>query len=144
MKAWHRNKPHLRNERGQGLVEFALAIVLISLVGVISLALLGPSINKLYCKVIFQFGQFPDVCLDEGADIVALRTADYKSDKQTLHFDVTSNGTAEPGTTMTASPGGPMEMRKGHYHISLFLTGCPCEVTATSSQGGSLTVTVGP
>jgi len=87
------------SEGGQGLVEYALILVLVALVVIVVLSLLGPS---------------------------------------------TSDGVYDPSVTLTASPGGVMGQAGNHYCLNYSLTGCPCAVTVTSSEGGSATVTVGP
>ena len=76
--------------------------------------------------------------------IVAITRADYDSGLQTLHLDATSDGVYDPAVTLTASPGGIMVQAGSHYHLNYSLTGCPCLVTVTSSEGDSGTVTVGP
>lgn len=41
-----------RNERGQGLVEYALIIVFVALVVIVVLAIMGPAIGKAFSTVI--------------------------------------------------------------------------------------------
>lgn len=40
-----------RNERGQGLVEYALIIALVAIVVIAALALLGPSISSIFTRI---------------------------------------------------------------------------------------------
>ena len=42
---------NLRNEQGQGLVEYALVLVLISIVVIAILALLGPQIGVVFSRI---------------------------------------------------------------------------------------------
>jgi len=131
-------------ERGQGLVEYALILVLIAVVVIAVLSLLGPSIQGVFCQIVAQLGgNAPAEC---QTDTVAITRSDYNSDDQELHLDATSDGSYDPTVTLTASPGGVMEERGGgdHYHIRFNLSGCPCTVTVTSSEGGVASVTVGP
>ncbi len=127
-------------EGGQGLVEYALILVLVALVVIVVLSLLGPSIGNVFSNVVDELNM-----LGGGNNyIVAITTADYDSGLQMLHLDATSDGVYDPGVTLTASPGGVMVQAGNHYHLNYSLTGCPCLVTVTSSEGDSGTVTVGP
>jgi len=130
------------DERGQALIEYALILVLVSVVVLISLAVLGPRIQAVYCQVIISLrAEPPDVC---ETDTVVITRADYNSGNQELHLDATSNGGYNPQAVLSASPGGVMEAKSDHYHLKYTLTGCPCIVTVTSTGGGSASVTVGP
>jgi pilus assembly protein Flp/PilA len=42
----------LRKERGQGLVEYALIMVMVALAVIVILALLGPAIGNIYSNLI--------------------------------------------------------------------------------------------
>jgi pilus assembly protein Flp/PilA len=41
-----------RNENGQGLVEYALIMVMVALVVIVSLAVLGPAIGNIFSNII--------------------------------------------------------------------------------------------
>jgi len=128
------------SEMGQGLVEYALILVLVALVVIVVLSLLGPSIGNVFSNVIDEINM-----LGGGNNyVVAITRADYDSGLQMLHLDATSDGIYDPGVTLTASPGGVMVQAGNHYHLNYSLTGCPCSVTVTSSDGDSAIVTVGP
>jgi len=128
------------SESGQGLVEYALILVLVALVVIVVLSLLGPSIGNVFSNVVDKLN-----ILGGGNNyIVAITRADYNSGLQTLHLDATSDGVYDPAVTLTASPGGVMGQAGNHYCLNYSLMGCPCLVTVTSSEGGSATVTVGP
>ena len=45
----------MQNEEGQGLVEYALILVLISVVCVIALGILGVSVNSVFTAINAQF-----------------------------------------------------------------------------------------
>jgi len=130
-------------ERGQGLVEYALILVLVAVTVIAVLNLTGPSIRGVYCQIIGNLGgDASEVC---QADEIFITRADYNSGSGDLHLDATSDGGYDPDVTLIATPGGVMEERGGdHYHAQLTLSGCPCTVTVTSSQGGAASVTVGP
>ncbi len=128
------------SEGGQGLVEYALILVLVALVVIVVLSLLGPSIGNVFSNIVDDLNM-----LGGGNNyLVAITRADYDTGSQTLHLDATSDGVYDPSVTLTASPGGVMVQAGAHYCLNYSLTGCPCAVTVTSSEGGSATVTVGP
>ncbi len=128
------------SEGGQGLVEYSLILVLVAIVVIIALALLGPSIGNVFSQVVDELNMLSG----ENNDVVVITRADYDSGSQTLHLDATSDGVYDPSVTLTASPGGVMGQAGNHYCLNYSLTGCPCAVTVTSSEGDSATVTVGP
>jgi pilus assembly protein Flp/PilA len=43
-----------RSEKGQGLVEYALILVLVAVVVIVILALLGPTIGNIFSNIISQ------------------------------------------------------------------------------------------
>jgi len=121
-------------QEGQGLVEYALLLVLVSVVVLGILMVLGPTVGNVFTDVINALG---------GGSNITITKANY--DDGTVHLDATVDGGYDPSVTLTASPGGVMEARKDHYHrIVRNLSGCPCTITVTSSAGGSATVRVGP
>ena len=128
------------SERGQGLVEYSLILVLVAIVVIVVLSILGPSIGNVFSNIVDDLN-----ALGGGNnDVVVITRADYDSGSQTLHLDATSDGVYDPGVTLTASPGGVMGQAGNHYCLNYSLTGCPCAVSITSSEGGSATVMVGP
>jgi len=137
----NRRKATLLEENGQGLSEYGLILSLVAIVVIIALALVGTSVRNIYCQVI---GQFPGTESPCAVDVVVITRATYDPDSQELHIDATSDGDYDPSVTLTVSPGGLMEARSHHYHLEYFLPGCPCEVTVTSSSGGSATVAINP
>jgi len=42
----------LENQKGQGLVEYALIIVLVAIIVIVILALLGPAVGKMFSDII--------------------------------------------------------------------------------------------
>ena len=44
--------PYIRRERGQGLVEYALILVLVALVVIVILAIIGPAIGNVFSQVV--------------------------------------------------------------------------------------------
>jgi len=143
------NSENRRSEAGTGLVDYALIIALVGVVGIAVMAVIGPSISNIYCEVLAPLGVTCDASgedddeVDEVLDVAITRT-DYASGTQELHLDATYGGDYDPSVTMTASPGGVMEARAHHYHLVFTLTDYPCEVTVTSSEGSSASMWVGP
>jgi pilus assembly protein Flp/PilA len=134
-----------RSDSGQGLVEYALILVLVGVVTILVLSLTGSSISNIYCDLVNTMGGECDS--GSESDVVVIYRADYNSPAQSLHMDATSDGCYDPSVILTASPGGVMQERSGgcgHYHLDYSLPGCPCTVTITSSEGGTASVTVGP
>lgn len=136
------------SENGQGLVEYALILVLVSVVVLAVLLISGPTIGNVFTEVVNTIenpGGDVDVDGDDEDenDVVAITRADYSSGN--VHLDATSDGVWNAGVTLTASPGGVMGGPNGggggHYHLNISVT-CPCTVTVTSSEGGSSTVNV--
>lgn len=62
----------LPDERGQGLVEYALIMVLVAIVIIIILGVFGDSVREIYCDITraldpsFNVG-IPDICEEEEA-----------------------------------------------------------------------------
>ena len=140
----HRALP-LPKEHGQGLLEYALILSLVAVLVIVALAVVGTSIEAAYCQIISQFPGSENHCSVDSVDVVVITRADYNdTEPPKLHIDATSDGDYHPDVTLTASPGGVMDARAHHYHLDFTLSGCPCEVTITSSEGGSASVTVGP
>jgi pilus assembly protein Flp/PilA len=129
-------------EEGQGLVEYALILVLVAIVVIAILLILGPIVGNVFSNIIDQLGFTPFMPGGSGSDVVVITRADCNSGTQELHLDATSDGDYDPSVTLTASPGGVMEAKADHYCLKYTLTGCSGTVTVTSSKGGSATVTV--
>jgi Flp pilus assembly pilin Flp len=49
-------------ERGQGLVEYALILVLVATVVIVGLSLVGTSVQDVYCQVVAGLGSSSDQC----------------------------------------------------------------------------------
>jgi pilus assembly protein Flp/PilA len=127
------------DSRGQGLIEYALVLTLVSIVVMITLILLGSTVGNIFSQVTASLG-----VAETGSSMVIITRSDYDSDEERLHLDATVGGDYYPTVALTTSPGGVMEERDHHYHRAISLTGCPCTVTVTSSTGGTASVTVGP
>jgi pilus assembly protein Flp/PilA len=147
-KRYYSNK--IQSENGQGLVEYALILVLVSMVVIFVLTETGLTVSNVYCAITNALGGACDSGFAGGDDeleeddVIAITNISYNSLTHELHLDAISNGGWDPGVTLVASPGGIMVRKTEHYHALFILTGCPCTVTITSSGGGSSSTTVGP
>lgn len=54
------------SEKGQGLVEYALILVLVSVVVIVVLALVGPAISDVFCEINTKLGGTCEGGLDDG------------------------------------------------------------------------------
>lgn len=143
---WTRlRKLQLVKEDGQGLIEYALILVLVAVVVIAILLVMGPTVGNVFSNIVRNLERTGiSIELPGGGDTVVITKADYNSGDQKLKLRATSDGGADPGITLTASPGGVMERESTYYKLEFNLSGCPCNVTVTSSGGGSDSVTVGP
>ncbi len=131
------NKLRVREE-GQGLVEYALILVLVAIVVIAVLLTLGPQVGKVFSQVVCTLGV-------ESCDVVTFKRSKYENGG--IHVDAFSDGTATSSVSLTASPGGLMTVQNTadpHYHIQFAASCSSCEVTVTvtSSRGGSASVKV--
>lgn len=53
-------------QRGQGLVEYALILVLVGIVVIGVLSVTGKSISGVFCTVVSHLGDVPDACVAEA------------------------------------------------------------------------------
>lgn len=129
------NKDQEQREKGQGLTEYALILVLVSLATVAIMSLLGPSIRDLFAEVNASLaGVTPDQ--------LVITQADYNPHSEMLRLRATVNGGVDPNISLTASPGGNMQRGDDFYHLNVPNMNCPCTITITSSGGGSVTASV--
>ncbi|MCA9986488.1 MAG: hypothetical protein KDE59_19400 [Anaerolineales bacterium] len=129
------NKDQEQREQGQGLTEYALILVLVSLAAVAIMSLLGPSIRDLFAEVNASLaGVTPDQ--------LVITQADYNPSSNMLRLRATVNGGVDENISLTATPGGAMHLGDDFYHLNVPDAGCPCTITITSSGGGSVTASV--
>jgi Flp pilus assembly pilin Flp len=124
-------------EHAQGLVEYALILILAAIIVIGALAVVGSSIEAAYCEIVGLFPGSENPC---GLDVVVITWADYVDGM--LHIDATSDGGYNSDVTLTVSSGGVMVKKADHYHAHYALE-VPAVVVVTSSAGGSASVTVG-
>jgi pilus assembly protein Flp/PilA len=151
LKGFKKPKVPPRTHEGQGLAEYALILTLVAMVAIFALAIVGPAVGNVFSNIVTSIDRTSSGDGGGGGggsvDVVEIIEASYNPSTDRLHLDATSNGGADPGTTLTATPGGVMVMGTNpfpHYHllVTIELTGCPCQITVTSSLGGVASVMV--
>lgn len=139
-------KEHHR-QSGQGLVEYALILVMVAVVVIVILTQLGPGIGNIFCKIVNELDEEQSpICVGGASDVVTLFKTPKDEGGDRWHIDVTSktDGIFNEGAILTISPPGEtMKEKDDHYHFNDDISGCPCTVTITSSLGGSMTITIG-
>src|SRR3990172_1470081 len=92
---------HPPDERGQGLVEYALIMVLVAVVVIAILVVLGPGTRNVFCQITASL----DADVSGVCDVVTISHATYSGNGTAL-LKATYNGGYDPAVTLTASPGG--------------------------------------
>ena len=124
-------------EQGQALVEYALIMVLVSLVATITLSLVGPALKDVFCDIVLTIQPGgTDEC-----GVVRVLNAHYSGDELMVMAKIPPNSSA----TLTLIGYGPM-VRQGTSHVfKLHITVAPpppSTVTVTSSEGISVAIDV--
>jgi len=100
-----------KREKGQGLVEYALLLVLVAVVVIGILALVGPQINAVFSRVITELGGTVPYTysITSGPTITAASSAGPSCTyRLTMSVRVTDGGTAVDGASVNATvSGGP-------------------------------------
>jgi hypothetical protein len=73
------------SEQGQGLIEYALIMILASLVATVSLVVMGPSVKNVYCSVIEVFDPLASAECMVVFEVTILNTK-YDPDKGELNL----------------------------------------------------------
>ena len=125
------------SEQGQALVEYALIMVLVSMIAIITLALLGPAVKDVFCDVVLTIQPGgTDAC-----GIVRVLNAHYSGGELMVMAKVPPGSPA----TLTLIGYGPM-VRQGTSHVYklhiIVPNPPPSTVTVKSSEGISVTIEV--
>jgi pilus assembly protein Flp/PilA len=119
MKKLFLKKP---DERGQGLVEYALILVLVAIVVIGVLLVLGPTVSEVYCEVVNVLQ--PGEC---GAITSVTAVRDGNGHGNTVVVTIT---VSEPAKVTATWPGG-----SGSTNCS-----GSCTITITTDDGGRVRV----
>ena len=138
-------------EQGQGLVEYALILVLVAIVVIGVLLALGPQVGKVFSEIVRNLertgvmeGGDAVTFKKEGGDAVTFKKTECKSKDGKYELDIKawSDGNADASVTLIVSSFGEMTLHIDHYDYKVSgLASCPTSVTVTSSKGGSATHT---
>lgn len=140
---WHNER---RKERGQGLVEYALILVLVSIVVITMLSFLGTGINTI----------FQDVAEALQGQKISVLQAVYFPNANKIDIRAHYRNGYDPNVTLMISKDGdtavPMsrwdnwsahpELTPTYGRSFASPTGCPCTFTITDPAGKVKTVTV--
>ncbi len=98
----------LKRERGQGLVEYALILVLVAVVVIAALVLLGPQISSAYNRVITGLGGTVPYTytITSGPTISTSYSSGLCTYKLSMKVKVTDGGTAKSGASVSVSVAG--------------------------------------
>lgn len=143
--AWHAQK---RKERGQGLVEYALILVLVSITVIALLSFLGTTINEV----------FEDVADALQGQTITVLQAEYYTNANKIDVRAYYEGGYDANVTLQISRDGGPAQAMGRWttwieHPELVPTygrsyadadtlGCPCTFTITDPEGNSKSVVV--
>ena len=124
-------------EQGQALVEYALIMVLVSLIATITLSLAGSAVKDVFCDVVLTIQPGGT----EACGVVRVLNAHYSGDELTVMAKVPPGSPA----TLTVIGYGPMERQGASHVFKLHITvppPPPSTVTVKSSEGISETIDV--
>ena len=119
----------LRETHGQGLVEYALVLVLVAAVVITSLMALGPQVGEIFShvKTALEFGATEEAV----ADAAASRTGDSNSNDLKVTFRVLSDMTVQ----VTDSQSGQTQQ------VACSAGVCSVTLTAVGHEAGTITIT---
>lgn len=121
-------------ERGQGLVEFALVLVLVAVAVIIALTAVGDALKEVLCETSSAVGADTSEIVD--CDYIDVVRTNYQRRRDRVVIVVKYMGDDYKEVTLHAFPGGPMDQRnKRKWRIVLEDQHCPCTYTVRASNG---------
>lgn len=126
-------------QHGQGLVEFAMILVLVGVVAILGLKLMGDGVRGTLCAASSSLGA--DTSLIEGCDYVEITRLDCSARKGVLQVWAQYHGDAED-VELVMQPGGSMKLthaKQKRFYIRKTGMQCPVSVTVRASNGYSAT-----
>jgi Flp pilus assembly pilin Flp len=143
MNEYHEGRKDDRSDSGQGLVEFALGIVLVAVVTITSIALMGDAVSNTYCTVTEAMSDVPhEECYEtppqEGDGPVVFKP---KFNSFNGGFTITAKILGECSGPLEVVGYGTMQQHGGSDLHSLTIEGDPPDsVTVGSTSCGWTTV----
>ena len=126
----------------QGLVEYALILVLVAVVVIGGVSQFGDEVSNVYCEIITVLDpQSVLVCDNADDSAIQITQSQYNADGNRITIRATYNGGYDPNVMLTAHPGGQLVQQGNQYTITMTGT-CPCSVRLSSSSGESTNVDV--
>jgi Flp pilus assembly pilin Flp len=125
-----------KSERGQGLVEISIGIVLVAVVTIGSLALFGDSLSDTYCGITESISTTPnEACYEEavqeGSGPLVFRP---KYNNYNNGFTITAKIIGECSGGLSVVGYGPMTQQGGSNNYSLTIQGDPPDVVTVGSD----------
>lgn len=145
MNEYHEGRKDDRSDSGQGLVEFALGIVLVAVVTITSIALMGDAVSNTYCTVTEAMSSVPneecyEVISQEGIALVVFKP---KFNSFNGGFTITAKVLEGCTGSLEVVGYGTMDQHGGSNLQSLTIHGTPPnEVTVGSASCGWTTVSL--
>lgn len=110
-----------RRQSGQGLVEYALILVLVAVVSIIILAALGPSVGNIFSSVRCSLNSSGGGCStgNGSLNVTWNPPASYGVGTATATYTITYNGTPQSGVSLSCTSGfsGGSD-GGGNYYVS--------------------------
>lgn len=152
-RTFFKNHPRPQSEDGQGLVEYALILVLIAVTVISAISMLGGNINGVYAQIADAL-QLPGADEEETEHTLTVSYARHFPSAQNIEVKVLYDGGYDPDVTVTAVingatvsiPGGSLSNPVDYFaripYASVGVNQCApsCSVIVTSSDGLSKTV----
>jgi pilus assembly protein Flp/PilA len=127
--------------RGQGLVEYALILVLVAVVVIIVLAILGPTIGNLFSNVVTLLRN-PAA----GGGVITSVTAERHPDSFSNNVRVTITVSTNTTITATDSQSGQSDVQPCNGSCSVILNnvGAAGGTVTVTAEGASVSASYGP
>ena len=129
----------VRSNRGQGLVEYALILVLVAIVVIAVLVLLGPTIGQVFSSVVTNLQPRGVI-----TGVSAARTGGGSGDDVVVTITVSTNTTVDVSDSQNAAPVTNVPCN-GSCQVTLLGVGFNAgTVTVTAAAGGTATANYDP
>jgi pilus assembly protein Flp/PilA len=131
-----------KRERGQGLVEYALILVLVAVVVIGVLSVVGGGVSNVYCTVIGGLNRTSTCTGQQASQPGTLTSSQYAVTSNQYRVYISYNGTRTDGVSVTCSASsGPVIVQNdggGSYVLTLtssFHGSFSCSMSYQSTSG---------